>query len=42
MTQMPARRAKWYCPDCREKLGTDAFGNPKVPPSLPGRSRVNR
>lgn len=42
MTQMPARRAKWYCPDCREKLGTDAFGNPKVPPSLPGRSRGNR
>ncbi|KAJ4985826.1 phd finger domain-containing protein, partial [Stagonosporopsis vannaccii] len=42
MTQMPARRAKWYCPDCREKLRTDAFGNPKVPPSLPGRSRGNR
>jgi hypothetical protein len=42
MTQMPARRAKWYCPDCREKLGTDAFGNPKVPPSLPGRGRGNR
>ncbi|KAF2633147.1 hypothetical protein BU25DRAFT_80 [Macroventuria anomochaeta] len=42
MTQMPARRAKWYCPDCREKLGTDAFGNAKVPPALPGRSRGNR
>ncbi|UPX18160.1 uncharacterized protein EKO05_0008470 [Ascochyta rabiei] len=38
MTQMPARRAKWYCPDCREALGTDAFGNPKVPPALPGRT----
>ncbi|XPS67713.1 hypothetical protein M3J09_000015 [Ascochyta lentis] len=38
MTQMPARRAKWYCPDCREALGTDAFGNPKIPPALPGRT----
>ena len=39
--EMPGRRAKWYCPDCREKLGIDAFGNPKVPPPLPGR-RGNR
>jgi hypothetical protein len=41
MTEMPSRRAKWYCPDCREAMGTDAFGNPKVPPALPGR-RGNR
>ncbi|KAF1970213.1 hypothetical protein BU23DRAFT_474884 [Bimuria novae-zelandiae CBS 107.79] len=39
--ELPARRAKWYCPDCREALGTDAYGNPKVPPPLPGR-RGNR
>jgi hypothetical protein len=39
--ELPARRAKWYCPDCREVLGTDAYGNPKVPPPLPGR-RGNR
>jgi hypothetical protein len=38
---IPSRRAKWYCPDCRESLGTDAYGNPKVPPPLPGR-RGNR
>ncbi|KAF3000922.1 hypothetical protein E8E13_008547 [Curvularia kusanoi] len=40
--EMPNRRAKWYCPDCRAKLGTDAFGNPDPPPPLPGRSRGNR
>ncbi|KAF2443454.1 hypothetical protein P171DRAFT_432709 [Karstenula rhodostoma CBS 690.94] len=39
--ELPARRAKWYCPDCRVALGTDAYGNPKVPPPLPGR-RGNR
>ncbi|KAF2660904.1 hypothetical protein K491DRAFT_588488 [Lophiostoma macrostomum CBS 122681] len=38
---MPPRRSKWYCPDCRQKLATDAFGNPIVPPPLPGR-RGNR
>ncbi|KAL5419093.1 hypothetical protein PMIN03_000621 [Paraphaeosphaeria minitans] len=35
--ELPARRVKWYCPDCRVALGTDAYGNPKVPPPLPGR-----
>jgi hypothetical protein len=34
---IPGRRAKWYCPDCRKSLGTDMYGNPLVPPSLPGR-----
>jgi hypothetical protein len=34
---IPSRRAKWYCPDCRAQLGTDAYGNPLVPPPLPGR-----
>ncbi|KAL5390400.1 hypothetical protein DPSP01_014807 [Paraphaeosphaeria sporulosa] len=38
---LPARRANWYCPDCRVALGTDAYGKPKVPPPLPGR-RGNR
>lgn len=38
---IPARRAKWYCPDCRTALGIDAYGNPLVPPPLPGR-RGNR
>ncbi|KAF7448329.1 Chromatin modification-related protein [Pyrenophora tritici-repentis] len=38
---IPSRRAKWYCPDCRAALGTDAYGNPLVPPPLPGR-RGNR
>lgn len=38
---IPSRRAKWYCPDCRTALGTDAYGNPLVPPPLPGR-RGNR
>ncbi|RMZ67254.1 PHD finger domain [Pyrenophora seminiperda CCB06] len=38
---IPSRRAKWYCPDCRAALGIDAYGNPLVPPSLPGR-RGNR
>ncbi|KAF2865587.1 hypothetical protein BDV95DRAFT_632226 [Massariosphaeria phaeospora] len=38
---IPSRRAKWYCPDCRQQLGTDAYGNPIVPPPLPGR-RGNR
>lgn len=38
---IPSRRAKWYCPDCRVALGTDAYGNPLVPPPLPGR-RGNR
>ncbi|KAF2128733.1 hypothetical protein P153DRAFT_423238 [Dothidotthia symphoricarpi CBS 119687] len=37
----PPKRAKWYCPDCRVLLGTDAYGNPLVPPPLPGR-RGNR
>ncbi|KAF1938384.1 hypothetical protein EJ02DRAFT_446884 [Clathrospora elynae] len=43
MTQadIPSRRAKWYCPDCRASLGVDAYGNPPVPPPLPGR-RGNR
>ncbi len=31
------RRAKWYCPDCRKAMGVDRFGNPLVPPPLPGR-----
>lgn len=39
--ELPARRAKWYCPGCRVALGTDAYGNPNVPPPLPGR-RGNR
>ncbi|KAF2464641.1 uncharacterized protein BDR25DRAFT_271676 [Lindgomyces ingoldianus] len=39
--EIPSRRAKWYCPDCRAQLGTDAYGNPLVPPALPGR-RGNR
>jgi hypothetical protein len=39
---IPSRRAKWYCPDCREQMNTDAYGNPLVPPSLPGRSRGHR
>lgn len=38
---IPSRRAKWYCPDCRAALNTDAYGNPLVPPPLPGR-RGNR
>ncbi|KAF2006224.1 hypothetical protein P154DRAFT_615568 [Amniculicola lignicola CBS 123094] len=38
---LPPRRAKWYCPECREKLNTDAYGNPLKPPPLPGR-RGNR
>jgi hypothetical protein len=38
---IPSRRAKWYCPDCRVALGVDAYGNPLVPPPLPGR-RGNR
>ncbi|RAR13482.1 c6 zinc finger domain containing protein [Stemphylium lycopersici] len=38
---IPSRRAKWYCPDCRVALSTDAYGNPLVPPPLPGR-RGNR
>ncbi|KAH7411614.1 hypothetical protein DE146DRAFT_640893 [Phaeosphaeria sp. MPI-PUGE-AT-0046c] len=38
---IPARRAKWYCPDCRTSLNIDAYGNPRVPPPLPGR-RGNR
>ncbi|KAF1830102.1 hypothetical protein BDW02DRAFT_559716 [Decorospora gaudefroyi] len=38
---IPSRRAKWYCPDCRAALGTDAYGNPLIPPPLPGR-RGNR
>lgn len=40
-SDLPPRRAKWYCPDCRAALGVDAYGNPLVPPSLPGR-RGNR
>ncbi|KAL6705230.1 hypothetical protein ACN47E_007190 [Coniothyrium glycines] len=38
---IPSRRAKWYCPECRQVLGVDAYGNPLVPPALPGR-RGNR
>jgi hypothetical protein len=38
---IPSRRSKWYCPDCRVSLGVDAYGNPLVPPPLPGR-RGNR
>ncbi|KAF2826314.1 hypothetical protein CC86DRAFT_350924 [Ophiobolus disseminans] len=38
---IPSRRAKWYCPDCRAALSVDAYGNPLVPPPLPGR-RGNR
>ncbi|XP_014561880.1 hypothetical protein COCVIDRAFT_22249 [Bipolaris victoriae FI3] len=38
---IPSRRAKWYCPDCRAALNTDAYGNPLIPPPLPGR-RGNR
>ncbi|KAF2031669.1 hypothetical protein EK21DRAFT_62732 [Setomelanomma holmii] len=38
---IPSRRSKWYCPDCRAALGVDAYGNPLVPPPLPGR-RGNR
>ncbi|KAF2243407.1 hypothetical protein BU26DRAFT_466024 [Trematosphaeria pertusa] len=38
---IPSRRAKWYCPDCRKAMGTDAYGNPLVAPPLPGR-RGNR
>jgi len=34
---IPSRRAKWYCPDCRVHMNTNAYGNPLVPPSLPGR-----
>ncbi|KAL5118763.1 hypothetical protein ACEQ8H_003266 [Pleosporales sp. CAS-2024a] len=40
-SDMPSRRSKWYCPDCRASLGVDAYGNPLVPPPLPGR-RSNR
>jgi hypothetical protein len=40
-TDIPSRRTKWYCPDCRVSLGVDAYGNPLVPPPLPGR-RGNR
>ncbi|CAI6329068.1 unnamed protein product [Periconia digitata] len=39
---IPARRTKWYCPDCRITMNTDAYGNPLVPPPLPGRNRGNR
>ncbi|KAJ4370008.1 hypothetical protein N0V83_005772 [Neocucurbitaria cava] len=38
---LPPRRSKWYCPDCRASLNVDAYGNPLVPPPLPGR-RGNR
>lgn len=38
---IPSRRAKWYCPDCRVQLKVDPYGNPLVPPPLPGR-RGNR
>ncbi|KAF2118636.1 hypothetical protein BDV96DRAFT_610652 [Lophiotrema nucula] len=38
---LPSRRSKWYCPDCRQQMGTDPYGNPLVPPPLPGR-RGNR
>jgi hypothetical protein len=38
---IPSRRSKWYCPECRVSLGVDAYGNPLVPPPLPGR-RGNR
>ncbi|KAF2268932.1 hypothetical protein CC78DRAFT_575475 [Lojkania enalia] len=38
---IPSRRAKWYCPDCRQQLGVDAYGNPLIPPPLSGR-RGNR
>lgn len=38
---IPSRRAKWFCPDCRQHLGITADGNPVVPPPLPGR-RGNR
>lgn len=38
---IPSRRSKWYCPDCRVSLRVDAYGNPLVPPPLPGR-RGNR
>ncbi|KAF1917950.1 hypothetical protein BDU57DRAFT_514457 [Ampelomyces quisqualis] len=34
---IPSRRSKWYCPECRVSLGVDAYGNPLVPPPLPGR-----
>jgi hypothetical protein len=38
---LPSRRTKWYCPDCRVAKGVDAYGNPLIPPPLPGR-RGNR
>ncbi|KAH3909749.1 hypothetical protein HBI56_132090 [Parastagonospora nodorum] len=40
-SDIPSRRSKWYCPDCRVSLHVDAYGNPLVPPPLPGR-RGNR
>jgi len=30
MTEIPKRRQKWYCPDCRVKKGIDESGNPVV------------
>ncbi|KAF1951970.1 hypothetical protein CC80DRAFT_508328 [Byssothecium circinans] len=41
-SDIPARRKKWFCPDCRRRLHTDAHGNPDVPPTLPGRNRGHR
>ncbi|KAF2640669.1 hypothetical protein P280DRAFT_400217 [Massarina eburnea CBS 473.64] len=39
---IPARRAKWFCPDCRVKMNTDSHGNPLIPPTLPGKHRSHR
>ncbi|KAF2743011.1 hypothetical protein M011DRAFT_497160 [Sporormia fimetaria CBS 119925] len=40
---VPTRRKKWYCPDCRKLLGTDAYGNREGgQQALPGRTRANR
>ena len=32
---IPARRVKWFCPDCRVAKGTDAYGKKIVPEKGP-------
>jgi len=39
---IPARRVKWFCPDCRAAKGTDAYGHKVVPEKGPGSATGSR
>lgn len=39
---IPARRVKWFCPDCRATKGTDAYGHKIMPEKGAGAARGTR